>query len=413
MVEVQGYAHRARRELARGAPPPRRRRRRPTRSTRRPRSCAGSSATATGSRAPRAVRATSRSPWTARSAGWTASPPTWGTCCGATSPRRRRPRRSPRTWRARRWPAAGACGPSRARMAGFNPISYHVGSVWPHDTALACEGLRRYGLDAAALALAADLISAMALFDHRLPELFGGHAREPGDTPTPYPTACRPQAWAAGSRSSSRPCSSASSRTCRPAGSGSRRPAARARRARGAGDLLPGGPLSVRVDRRGDPGPPGARRTSSSSCARRGESAPRMPGAPPGAARILGPVDDARLARAFFGATSLIVTFGLILQLGLSITAGSDEGYFPFDARPDRQLLHYFTVLSNIAVAATTGLLAIRLHRRSVLFRTLRAGARQPGGARQRRARRRPVPRHLRWNLALDRRLRGVRAEEQ
>ena len=83
-------------------------------------------------------------------------------------------------------------------MAGFNPISYHVGSVWPHDTALACEGLRRYGLDAAALALAADIISAMALFDHRLPELFGGHAREPGDTPTPYPTACRPQAWAAG-----------------------------------------------------------------------------------------------------------------------------------------------------------------------------------------------------------------------
>lgn len=83
-------------------------------------------------------------------------------------------------------------------MAGFNPISYHVGSVWPHDTALACEGLRRYGLDEPALALADDLIAAMTLFDHRLPELFGGHARERGDTPTPYPTACRPQAWAAG-----------------------------------------------------------------------------------------------------------------------------------------------------------------------------------------------------------------------
>ena len=38
----------------------------------------------------------------------------------------------------------------------------------------------------------------MTLFDHRLPELFGGHDREPGDTPTPYPAACRPQAWAAG-----------------------------------------------------------------------------------------------------------------------------------------------------------------------------------------------------------------------
>lgn len=85
-----------------------------------------------------------------------------------------------------------------SEMAGFNPISYHVGSVWPHDTALACEGLRRYGLDAQAFALADDLIAAMALFDHRLPELFGGHTREPDDTPTPYPTACRPQAWAAG-----------------------------------------------------------------------------------------------------------------------------------------------------------------------------------------------------------------------
>ena len=84
------------------------------------------------------------------------------------------------------------------RMAGFNPISYHVGSVWPHDTALACEGLRRFGLDGPALGLAGDLIEAMVLFDHRLPELFGGHDRGPADVPVPYPTACRPQAWAAG-----------------------------------------------------------------------------------------------------------------------------------------------------------------------------------------------------------------------
>ena len=84
------------------------------------------------------------------------------------------------------------------RMAGFNPISYHVGSVWPHDTALTCEGLRRFGLDETALGLAGDLMEALALFDHRLPELFGGHDRERGDVPVPYPTACRPQAWAAG-----------------------------------------------------------------------------------------------------------------------------------------------------------------------------------------------------------------------
>ncbi|WP_433279012.1 amylo-alpha-1,6-glucosidase [Pseudonocardia xinjiangensis] len=83
-------------------------------------------------------------------------------------------------------------------MAGFNPISYHVGSVWPHDTVLACEGLRRYGLDEPAMQLAGDLLDALAVFDDRLPELFGGHRREPGDFPVPYPTACRPQAWAAG-----------------------------------------------------------------------------------------------------------------------------------------------------------------------------------------------------------------------
>jgi glycogen debranching enzyme len=83
-------------------------------------------------------------------------------------------------------------------MAGFNPISYHVGSIWPHDTAIACEGLRRYGLDQEALALASALLDALALFDDRLPELFGGHARAESRFPVPYPTACRPQAWAAG-----------------------------------------------------------------------------------------------------------------------------------------------------------------------------------------------------------------------
>ncbi len=85
-----------------------------------------------------------------------------------------------------------------SEMAGFNPISYHAGSVWPHDTAIAVEGLRRYGLDAAALALAGPLIEAGAHFGGRLPELFGGHRRGAADVPIPYPNACRPQAWAAG-----------------------------------------------------------------------------------------------------------------------------------------------------------------------------------------------------------------------
>ena len=77
-------------------------------------------------------------------------------------------------------------------------------------------------------------------------------------------------------------------------------------------------------------------------------------------------------ARIAFGATSVAVTFGLVLQLFLSITAGDGAGYF--DATSDRIItfFSFFTVLSNIAVAATTGLLAIRLDRDSALFRTLR-----------------------------------------
>ncbi len=77
-------------------------------------------------------------------------------------------------------------------------------------------------------------------------------------------------------------------------------------------------------------------------------------------------------ARVFFAATSVIVGFALILQLFLSITAKSGAG--SFESTPDRiiNFFSFFTVLSNVTVAATTGLLAIRLNRRSTLFRTLR-----------------------------------------
>ncbi len=83
-------------------------------------------------------------------------------------------------------------------MAGYNPVSYHAGSVWPHDTAIACEGLRRCGFTTEALQLAGALLDALHLFDLRLPELYGGHTRTDNGAPIPYPTACRPQAWAAG-----------------------------------------------------------------------------------------------------------------------------------------------------------------------------------------------------------------------
>jgi glycogen debranching enzyme len=82
----------------------------------------------------------------------------------------------------------------------YNPVGYHVGSVWPHDTAMIAAGLRAYGFDADFLALCEGLLDAAAAFpDHRLPELFAGFSREDYEAPVPYPVACRPQAWAAGS----------------------------------------------------------------------------------------------------------------------------------------------------------------------------------------------------------------------
>ncbi len=83
--------------------------------------------------------------------------------------------------------------------AGFNPLGYHTGSVWPHDTALIAAGLRRHGFDDDFGTLFEGLLEvASRLADHRLPELFAGFTRAAGEDPVPYPVACRPQAWAAG-----------------------------------------------------------------------------------------------------------------------------------------------------------------------------------------------------------------------
>ena len=80
-----------------------------------------------------------------------------------------------------------------ARNAGYNPMSYHCGSVWSHDTAIVIRGLYRSGHGDAAARLADGLLSAAAAFGWRLPELFSG---EDGGA-VPYPAACRPQAWSA------------------------------------------------------------------------------------------------------------------------------------------------------------------------------------------------------------------------
>jgi len=81
----------------------------------------------------------------------------------------------------------------------YNPMSYHNGSVWPHDNALISVGFARYGLNHESLRLLNSLLGASGFFEgQRLPELFCGFERSAGKAPTQYPVACSPQAWAAG-----------------------------------------------------------------------------------------------------------------------------------------------------------------------------------------------------------------------
>ncbi|MGP3921377.1 amylo-alpha-1,6-glucosidase [Nonomuraea sp. 10N515B] len=80
---------------------------------------------------------------------------------------------------------------------GFSPLSYHCGSVWPHDTAIVLAGLAGEGFEAEAATLAEGLLAAAESFGYRLPELYAGDARERVVRPVAYPAACRPQAWSA------------------------------------------------------------------------------------------------------------------------------------------------------------------------------------------------------------------------
>ena len=84
-------------------------------------------------------------------------------------------------------------------MAGYNPISYHIGSVWPHDNAIIAAGLMRYGFVEEAHRVIKGLLDAAGHFDGRLPELFGGLGRDEVPFPVSYPSSCSPQAWAAAS----------------------------------------------------------------------------------------------------------------------------------------------------------------------------------------------------------------------
>lgn len=84
-----------------------------------------------------------------------------------------------------------------ASDGGYDPMSYHCGTVWPHDSALGVAGLRRYGFVDAACRVAEGLLDAAQAWGGRLPELFCGLDRDEVETPVPFPTSCSPQAWAA------------------------------------------------------------------------------------------------------------------------------------------------------------------------------------------------------------------------
>lgn len=84
-----------------------------------------------------------------------------------------------------------------ARSVRYSRLSYHGGTVWPHDTAIAVMGLAREGRSDQAAALTAGVVLAAEGFNYRLPELYGGDSADDVPFPTAYPAACRPQAWAA------------------------------------------------------------------------------------------------------------------------------------------------------------------------------------------------------------------------
>jgi glycogen debranching enzyme len=83
--------------------------------------------------------------------------------------------------------------------AAYNPVGYHLGTVWPHDTALAAVGLRRYGFDEDFTRIFEGMLEAASHAEgYSLPELYAGFSQTQYETPVPYPVACHPQAWASG-----------------------------------------------------------------------------------------------------------------------------------------------------------------------------------------------------------------------
>ena len=82
--------------------------------------------------------------------------------------------------------------------APYNPLRYHTGTVWPHDTAIVATGMRRYGYRDEAAELCKALFDAAEAFSNQLPEVFAGFQRDETGVPVEYPEALKPQSWAAG-----------------------------------------------------------------------------------------------------------------------------------------------------------------------------------------------------------------------
>ncbi|MFL5978637.1 MAG: glycogen debranching N-terminal domain-containing protein [Gaiellaceae bacterium] len=84
-----------------------------------------------------------------------------------------------------------------SKDGGYNPLSYHCGSIWPHDTAICAAGMRRYGFDLETARVSEALLAATEAFSNQLPEVFAGFARDKAGVPVEYPDALKPQSWAA------------------------------------------------------------------------------------------------------------------------------------------------------------------------------------------------------------------------
>ena len=129
----------------------------------------------------------------------TRSPPTPGTRCGRASPTTtRRARYVERLVDPDLWTGWGLRTLARS-MAAYDPLSYHNGSVWPHDTALCIAGAARYGCWDAVDLMVDGALEATRHFEGRPPELFAGVARDDVPMPVAYPSSCSPQAWASAS----------------------------------------------------------------------------------------------------------------------------------------------------------------------------------------------------------------------